>query len=577
MAYVIYGVNRIAKDFLYMFPELDIAYFVEEQYEKSTFHLKEVYPVSKLERKQGDKVILCDTSEGKERKREILELKGWVYQKDFVYEEDFFSQLDEKETTINPKGKPIAIWGVGNHANFFATRFRAFTPEYFVDTYSQETFFHGTQVKKPHEIEEWRSHFYIIAVHEDAQIRQYLEDKGLVHGQDYINSEEIVALPSEMLRATIFDTNYYPLKCQTPLNHMELLTEGALYCCCSTFMIPMGNVSEGGIQNVWNSVKHKILCLSVLNQTYTFCNASMCPLLFGKKKRLGRFVADVQRRLEGAYPSMERAPLISSIGFDYTCNLCCETCRSNLRIAKEKDRKRMDAYAQDTIQELLPHANFFVMAGDGEVFFSPAYRKIYESKEMNQVPYIRLLSNGTLFNPKNWREFSKGKVGKIMLTASIDAATKQTYETIRRNGNFDEVKKNMEFAGELRRRGELAYFRMNFVVQRRNYQEMISFVKWGIEIGADEIFFTKILNWGTYTPEEFEEISMMQEDGITPKEELLAVLQDPIMQHPIVDLGTIQYGHDTTEADEIENYYMWELERKVKGLFDESECTVFPE
>ena len=125
----------------------------------------------------------------------------------------------------------------------------------------------------------------------------------------------------------------------------------------------------------------------------------------------------------------------------------------------------------------------------------------------------------------------------------------------------------MEFAAELRKKGELAYFRMNFVVQKKNYEEMPAFVRWGEALGADEVFFTKILNWGTFTEEEFRDVSMMQEDGITPKPELEAVLQDPVMKRRIVDLGTIRYGHEAVEGNRFHNYYMWELERKVPGVF----------
>lgn len=154
-----------------------------------------------------------------------------------------------------------------------------------------------------------------------------------------------------------------------------------------------------------------------------------------------------------------------------------------------------------------------------------------------------------------------------MLTVSIDAASKQTYERIRRNGNFDTLKQNMEFAADLRKKGELRYFRMNFVVQRDNYQEMVPFVQWGEALGVDEVFFTKILNWGTYTAEEFAQISMMEPDGTTPKVELREVLEHPVMKSPIVDLGTIQYAHKADKIDMVENYYMWELEKRGGNLF----------
>ena len=191
---------------------------------------------------------------------------------------------------------------------------------------------------------------------------------------------------------------------------------------------------------------------------------------------------------------------------------------------------------------------------------------MYESEECNPQ-FIRLLSNGMLFNQRNWEHFIKGRRQKIMLTVSIDAATKETYESIRRNGNFGVLKKNMEFASQLRKSGGLCYFRMNFVVQKENYREMIPFVEWGQKLGVDEIFFTKILNWGTYTPEEFAEISMMEQDGVTPKPELKEILENPVMKSEIVDLGTIQYQHKEDEIETVENYYMWELEKRGGRLF----------
>ena len=200
------------------------------------------------------------------------------------------------------------------------------------------------------------------------------------------------------------------------------------------------------------------------------------------------------------------------------------------------------------------------------MFASPAYRKVYESSEC-KPQFIRLLSNGMLFHPTNWKRFASRQTGKIMLTVSVDAATKTTYESIRRNGNFDVLKQNMEFASELRKAGKLSYFRMNFVVQRENYREMIPFVEWGQQLGVDEVFFTKILNWGTYTEEEFAQISMMEQDGITPKPELKEILDDPMMKSEIVDLGTIQYTHKEDIADIVENYYMWELEKRGGKLF----------
>lgn len=566
MKYAIYGWNRVAKDFRYMFPGLDITCYVEDEIDR--LESTEDVPLYSMEQflqseMAVDMVIICDFDKTTRIKK--LEHIGYEYKKNYLLEEDFFESLNERSERINPENKEIVIWGTGNDSNFFSERFTRLLPKFYIDTYKGGTRFRNLDVKSPEEVKDWNAYFVIVAVYRDQDIRDYLDKQGLAEGKDYVNANAILNLPSELLRATIFDEHSYELKCRTPLNHLELLTEGEIYCCCSTFMRSLGNVSNGSILSIWNSIKHKILCLSVVNRTYTFCNKAMCPLLFGKEQQRAATVDPDN------YPVMESAPSVSAIGFDHTCNLKCETCRDEIRIARGAEKERMLEYARMTVEEILPKTNFLIMAGDGEVFASEAYKTIYKSTGMDNVEYIRLLSNGTLFNPKNWEDFKQNKHGKIMLTASVDAASKETYESIRRNGNFDVLKLNMAFAGELRRKGELAYFRMNFVVQKKNYKEMLDFVRWGMEIGADEVFFTKILNWGTYSADEFKEISMMEADGVTPKKELKEILDHPLMKNPIVDLGTIQHAHKTTDDVDIENYYMWELERKVGGLFNETE------
>ena len=141
---------------------------------------------------------------------------------------------------------------------------------------------------------------------------------------------------------------------------------------------------------------------------------------------------------------------------------------------------------------------------------------------------------------------------------SIDTATKNTYESIRRGGNFDVLRKNMEFASQLRKEGKIQYFRINFVVQKKNYLEMERFIEWGIQLGVDNVFFTKILNWGTYSKEEFADISMMESDSQHPKPEFKEILDKEIFRNPIVDLGTIQYERNRVLPDYVDNYYVWE-------------------
>lgn len=556
MNYIIYGANRVAKDFLYIFDKLKIMYVTDDGHSAEEFLGYEVKTLDEaLSDKSYDKIILCDFD--KTQKETKLQECGLERGKDYLYEEDFFADLDEFHI---PPERKLAVWGTGQIADFFTKWNQCYEVAAYFDNHKSAESFYGNPVIRPEQVNDWKEYFIVIAVTKDEDIRAQLQALGLRQGEDFLGYQKIIGQPSHMLRQTIFDRNCYELDCRTMLNHLEILHGGDTRCCCTTFVKQnLDNIMEKSVNDLWNSAVHKIMCLSTENRTYSFCDKSMCPLFV--EKRLTE-----ENGLERPYRQMAPVPEVLALGHDASCNLACVTCRRELCFAKGEELEEVNKVTDKIKKDYLPACRFLILAGDGEVFASPAYREIYESAACNPG-YIRLLSNGMLFTPGNWERFRQHKTSKIMLTVSIDAASKETYERIRRRGNFDILRKNMEFAAALRKKGELCYFRMNFVVQRDNYLEMIPFVQWGEKLGVDEVFFTKILNWGTYTAEEFARISMMEPDGTTPKVELREVLEHPVMKSPIVDLGTIQYAHKADRIDMVENYYMWELEKRGGNLF----------
>ncbi len=559
MKYIIYGINRTAKDFMYIFNELDILYLTDDDVEPGRI-VWEKYSVRRLEDAlkdtSYDRIIICDFDKAEKEGR--LRAEGLAYGKDYVYAEDFFDSLDAFSI---PQDRKIAVWGTGNMCRFLMGKNLPWKADVFIDSYKKTDFFMGCPVLRPDEIYDWKRFYVIIAVASDIEVRNELNGQGLREREDFIGYEDFLKLPSMLLRQTMFDKSRYDLKCSTMHNHLEILADGATRSCCTTFVAQgLDNIFDKNADKLWQSKLHKILCLSTENKTFSFCDKSMCPLFVAKKRE--------EMSVPDEMPYVEAAPFPETLalGYDSSCNLFCGTCRKERHFAEGRELETVNRITDKVMENYLSNCRFLILAGNGEVFASPAYQRIYESEKCNPQ-FIRILSNGILFTPANWERFSKGKQAKIMLTVSVDAATKETYGRIRRGGNFEALKRNMEFASKLRRNGDLCYFRMNFVVQRENYKEMVPFVEWGQELGVDEIFFTKILNWGTYTPEEFLEVSMMEQDGITPKPELKEVLSHPVMQSSIVDMGTIQFGHKIDEIDVVENYYMWELEKRGGKIF----------
>lgn len=99
---------------------------------------------------------------------------------------------------------------------------------------------------------------------------------------------------------------------------------------------------------------------------------------------------------------------------------------------------------------------------------------------------------------------------------------------------------NLTYAGELCKKGKIQNMTLDFVVQKKNIAEMASFVRLAKNLGATHIDFTGIANWGTYSSEQFEELSILDCNGKC-KQEYIQYFQDPVLYTKGVSLGNIHF------------------------------------
>lgn len=563
---IIFGIGRVQKDFEYMFDWLPIkGYLVEEDKEKFTeWNGKKIFAWQDIQKqKENYQIIICDFDW--ELKRKYLEKRGFFYEIDYKIADDYFSVLDESVDKMT-HNQDIYVWGTGYCAGILMKD--GFLQDKvcgFIDNDMQKlgTMFYGQEVIHPTNVgqEFWNDKFIIIAIDNYLPLKMQLQAYGLKEHMGFIWYKKIIDRPSNLLRKTIYDANQYHLVCDTMFNTYEIESTGDVACCCTTFVNErIGNLIYQDFNEIWQSNLHKILCLSVANQTYTFCKRDMCPVLMEKKKCKYENTY-IETKL---YRLIEKEPKVVLISIDSTCNLYCESCRDEICVLKGKEHENAQLMADKLVADNnLSNAEFIVMAGNGEVFLSKIYEQIWSNEKTKHAKRFRLLSNGTLFLPYKWEKFVMGRNSEVIVTFSIDAATPETYGLIRRGGNFKQLMTNLAFASELRKNRQIAYFQISFVVQRKNYKEMPLFVKIGKQLGVDKVFFTRILNWGTYSAEEFQKVTMTDELGYA-NAELQEILDIPIMQDPIVDLGTINSKSNETEYDYIYNYYMWEIDRYLE-------------
>jgi MoaA/NifB/PqqE/SkfB family radical SAM enzyme len=157
------------------------------------------------------------------------------------------------------------------------------------------------------------------------------------------------------------------------------------------------------------------------------------------------------------------------------------------------------------------------------------------------------------FNSENWDKMHKIHQNINEVIISIDASTQETYSQIRCKGNFVELLDNIKFLSTLRRQNKIRRFMLAFVVQRKNFREMIEAINIGKQMNVDLFIFNLLNNWGSWSFEEFESNAIWKEYN-PDYDEFIEILKNPVFSDPILDLGnmieyrTIALGKTYTEG-----------------------------
>jgi MoaA/NifB/PqqE/SkfB family radical SAM enzyme len=144
------------------------------------------------------------------------------------------------------------------------------------------------------------------------------------------------------------------------------------------------------------------------------------------------------------------------------------------------------------------------LSGSADPFASKSIRKFLLNLDLSKFPslnHIHLHTNGLLLTEEIWNRLKHLHHLIKTVEVSVDAATKETYELIRRGGTWEILLNNLKFISTL----NLKDVRTSFVVQDTNYLEMSAFYSLMMSIfnSKVDVYFNKITNWGTYTEGEF--------------------------------------------------------------------------
>jgi len=171
------------------------------------------------------------------------------------------------------------------------------------------------------------------------------------------------------------------------------------------------------------------------------------------------------------------------------CNLRCYMCFINTLKRDEFGELSFDKYKR--IVKNFNHWYTVKLSGIGEPFLNKELLKIisYEKKRRNRV---LVYSNGLLIN----EEKAKGLIqsGLDSLFISIDGSTKETYNFIRRGGNFDTLIKNLEYIQNLKKELKVSKPEIifNTTVMQKNKEEIFGLLDIMKKLGIKKVNIQEI-------------------------------------------------------------------------------------
>lgn len=339
------------------------------------------------------------------------------------------------------------------------------------------------------------------------------------------------------------------LFCSKPFKWFEIThlnKIGEVFMCCSAWLdTSIGNLQDQSVEEIWNGKRAQEIRRSILDGSFKYCNRSRCAFLqtvSGPVERVEDVKDDdLKEIIEKDLTILSYGPRQIICTYDKSCNLSCPSCRTGI-IIERKNKKKILKIQSRIQNEVLKDAYYLHITGSGDPFGSPFFRKWLQTmkrKDMPGVETIHLQTNAQLWTPKMWGKIAKD-IQQLIKSAdiSIDAASPETYAINRRGGSFKRLLENLEFISVLRKNGPLEWVGISMVVQENNFREMPDFVRLGKHFNFDTVYFSQLVNYGTYSEEEFKNRAIHFHTH--PRHaKFIDILKDEIFHEPLVHLGNL--------------------------------------
>ena len=251
--------------------------------------------------------------------------------------------------------------------------------------------------------------------------------------------------------------------CHAPFVSLNFEQTGMVTACCYNRKIVLGRYPEQSVREIWTGDRARQLRETFLEHR----EAKGCEICF-MQVASGNFAGTLMRSFDkfsesDGYRALldMPAPIVLEFEISNTCNLECVMCAglwsSSIRSRREKLPPLRSPYDREftrQLEEFLPNVMAARFLG-GEPFLIRRYYDVWESiARLNPKAAVSITTNAS-FLPQRARDVLEALQADIVI--SLDAVTKDTYERIRVNADFDVVMEHVEYLLDYTRRKKTGF------------------------------------------------------------------------------------------------------------------------
>lgn len=192
------------------------------------------------------------------------------------------------------------------------------------------------------------------------------------------------------------------------------------------------------------------------------------------------FLKRMYRRVESRRLKAAALATMRGLGMKYMvvrldttnlCNLRCRMCYYSSEQARKPVEMSPELF-EKIAHEMFPVTRFLYLSCATEPLMNKSFASFIETAASYKVPFVSFCTNGQLMSEKVAKAAVAGGVSEIIF--SVDGATAETYEYIRRGAKWDRLLSGLEMLRKAKADAgrSLPIGRFNFTCMTRNIEEL---------------------------------------------------------------------------------------------------------